>query len=186
MRAVSREHFLLPEDVSAASEDRPFPIGYGQTISQPSLVRRMTEWLDLRAGEKVLEVGTGSGYQTAILAELGYIDVFSIELLPSLAADAATRLRELGYMHPHLRQGDGYAGWPEAAPFNAIIVTAAAEQLPLPLATQLAEGGRLVIPIGPSGEQQTLYRLIRRAGKLHMTHKLPVAFVPLRRPRDMI
>ncbi|MGQ0604605.1 MAG: protein-L-isoaspartate(D-aspartate) O-methyltransferase [Anaerolineales bacterium] len=186
MRAVPRERFVLPEDVALAYEDRPLSIGEGQTISQPSLVRRMTEWLDLRAGERVLEVGAGSGYQTAILAELGYVEVYSVELMPGLCAAAAERLRALGYSHVQLRQGDGYLGWPEAAPFNAMIVTAAAPHLPPPLVAQLAEGGRLVIPIGPAGTEQTLYRLLKRAGRLQVLQRINVAFVPLRRPHDMI
>jgi protein-L-isoaspartate(D-aspartate) O-methyltransferase len=186
MRAVPRERFVLPDDVALAYEDRPLSIGEGQTISQPSLVRRMTEWLALRAGERVLEVGTGSGYQTAILAELGYVQVYSVELMPTLHTAAVERLRALGYMRVQLRQGDGYLGWPEAAPFNAIIVTAAAPHLPPPLVIQLAEGGRLVIPIGPVGQEQTLYRLLKRAGRLHVLQRLTVAFVPLRRPHEMI
>jgi protein-L-isoaspartate(D-aspartate) O-methyltransferase len=186
MRAVPRERFVLPEDVAAAYDDRALSIGLGQTISQPSLVRRMTEWLALRPGEKVLEVGTGSGYQTAILAELGFVTVYSVELLPTLAAQAGERLQALGYTRVQLRQGDGYLGWPEAAPFDAIIVTAAAEHVPPPLAAQLAEGGRLVIPIGPAGSEQVLHRLVKQAGKLKITQRLPVAFVPLRRPGDLI
>lgn len=182
MSAVRRDLFVLPADRELADADTALPIRCGQTISQPSLVRRMTELLELRPGNKVLEVGTGSGYQTAVLAELGYVEVYSVEIIPELAAEAAERLRRLGYTRVHLRCGDGYAGWPEHAPFDGIIVTAAPDHVPPPLLQQLAEGGRLVIPLGPRGEGQTLYKIERRAGEMIGTPITWVAFVPLTRP----
>src|SRR5215211_1531267 len=151
MRDVPRHGFLPDEYLDQAYEDHPLPIGYGQTISQPYIVAWMTELLELQPGEKVLEIGTGSGYQAAVLAELGYVDVYSIEIVPELAEAASTRLQDLGYTNVRVKQGDGYYGWPEYAPFDAIIVTAAPDHLPAPLAEQLAEGGRIVIPIGPAG-----------------------------------
>ncbi len=138
----------------------------------------MTELLELKPGEKVLEIGTGSGYQAAVLAELGGVEVYSIEIVPQLAESAAQRLQSLGYSQIHLKQGDGYYGWPEAAPFDAIIVTAAPDHLPAPLAEQLAEGGRLVIPIGPPGWYQTLWKFVREDGELRAFNLGGVAFVP--------
>jgi protein-L-isoaspartate(D-aspartate) O-methyltransferase len=127
----------------------------------------------------VLEIGTGSGYQTAVLAELGCVDVYSMEIIPELAQAAALRLKALGYAWVHLHQGDGYLGWPEHAPYNAIIVTAAPDELPHPLTEQLAEGGRLVIPIGPANGQQTLWKFVRQGEALQAQPKLAVKFVPL-------
>jgi protein-L-isoaspartate(D-aspartate) O-methyltransferase len=125
-----------------------------------------------------LEIGTGSGYQAAILAELGYVDVFSIEIVPELAKDAATRLQDLGYTNVQVKQGDGYFGWPEYAPFDAIIVTAAPDHLPAPLAEQLTEGGRIVIPIGPAGLYQTLWKFVKQGGELTAYNMGDVVFVP--------
>ncbi len=179
MRTVPRHRFVPPEYLDQAYEDHPLPIGYGQTISQPYIVAWMTELLDLKPGEKVLEIGTGSGYQAAVLAELGYVDVYSIEIIPELAEQAAKRLRELGYTEVHLKQGDGYYGWEEYAPFDAIIVMAAPDHLPRPLVQQLKEGGRLVIPIGPPGGYQTLWRFVKEPDGLRAYNLGGVAFVPL-------
>jgi protein-L-isoaspartate(D-aspartate) O-methyltransferase len=178
MRTVPRHKFVSPDYVDQAYENHPLPIGYGQTISQPYIVAWMTELLELQPGEKVLEIGTGSGYQVAILAELGYVDVYSIEIVPELAESAATRLQDLGYTNVRVKQGDGYYGWPEYAPFDAIIVTAAPDHLPAPLAEQLVEGGRLVIPIGPPGSFQTLWQFVKEEGELKAYNLGGVAFVP--------
>jgi protein-L-isoaspartate(D-aspartate) O-methyltransferase len=180
MRRVPRERFVPRECLDAAYDDHPLPIGLGQTISQPSLVAYMTELAAVQPGGRVLEIGTGSGYQAAVLAELG-ADVFTIEIIPALASRADALLRELGYRSIHLRQGDGHGGWPEAAPFDAIIVTAAPEAIPPPLVGQLRDGGRLVIPLGaPAGEQE-LQLVTRRGGRLEVTGTLPVRFVPFTR-----
>ncbi len=141
----------------------------------------MTELLGLRPGDKVLEIGTGSGYQAAALAELGYVEVYSVEIIPELANQAADRLKALGYTGIHLKQGDGYYGWEEHAPFDAIIVTAAPDHLPSPLAAQLAEGGRLVIPIGPPGGYQTLWKFVKEGADLKAYSLGGVAFVPFTR-----
>ena len=178
MREVPRHKFVPPEYVDQAYEDHPLPIGYGQTISQPYIVAWMTELLELQPGEKVLEIGTGSGYQAAVLAELGYVDVYSIEIVPELAESAGTRLQDLGYTNVKVKQGDGYYGWPEYAPFDAIIVTAAPDHLPAPLAEQLAEGGRIVIPIGPPGFYQSLWKFVKEEGDLKAYNLGGVAFVP--------
>ncbi len=166
MLATPRHQFVLPEDIEQAYDDHPLPIGYGQTISQPYIVAWMTELLDLQPGEKVLEIGTGSGYQAAVLAEMPDLEIYSIEIVPELAESSAERLKMLGYTHVHLRQGDGYYGWEEAGPFDAIIVTASPDHLPAPLAAQLAEGGRLVIPIGPQGGWQSLWQFVKEDGEL--------------------
>lgn len=180
MRSVPRHKFVPASYIDQAYEDHPLPIGYGQTISQPYIVALMTQLLDLQPGEKVLEIGTGSGYQAAVLAELEGVEVYTIEIVPELAELAATRLKELGYDNVHVRQGDGYYGWPEEAPFDAIIVTAAPDHLPAPLAEQLAEGGRLVIPIGPPGWYQTLWQFVRLPGERELTayNMGGVSFVP--------
>jgi protein-L-isoaspartate(D-aspartate) O-methyltransferase len=178
MRTVPRHKFVPPDYVDQAYDNHPLPIGYGQTISQPYIVAWMTELLELQPGEKVLEIGTGSGYQAAILAELGFVDVYSIEIVPELAENAATRLQDLGYTNVHVKQGDGYFGWPEYAPFDAIIVTAAPDHLPAPLAEQLAEGGRIVIPIGPQGWYQSLWKFVNEDGELKAYNMGGVAFVP--------
>ncbi len=179
MRTVPRHKFVSPDYVNQAYENHPLPIGYGQTISQPYIVAWMTELLQLQHGEKVLEIGTGSGYQAAILAELGYVEVYSVEIVPELAASAAKRLQDLGYTKVHIKQGDGYYGWPEYGPFDAIIVTAAPAHLPAPLTEQLADGGRIVIPIGPSGWYQSLWKFIKENGELKAYDFGGVAFVPL-------
>jgi protein-L-isoaspartate(D-aspartate) O-methyltransferase len=178
MRNVPR-HLFVPEDMLPnAYDDNPLPIGYGQTISQPYIVAWMTELLELNPGDKVLEIGTGSGYQAAVLAELGIVEVFTIEIVPELAGSAAERLEQLGYSQVKAKQGDGYYGWPEHAPFDAIIVTAAPDHLPSPLIAQLKEGGRIVIPIGPPGFWQTLWKFEYVEGELKAFNLGGVAFVP--------
>ncbi len=180
LAALSRipRHELVPEDVRAhAYEDRPLPIGHGQTISQPFVVAYMTEQLRLRGGERVLEIGTGSGYQAAVLAEIAG-EVFSIEIVAPLGERARADLKRLGYKNVHVRIGDGYRGWPEQAPFDAIIVTAAPGHVPQPLIDQLAAGGRLVLPVG--GFDQELLRIERHADGIHEERLIDVRFVPMR------
>ncbi len=178
MQTVPRHRFVPADYVDQAYADHPLPIGYGQTISQPYIVAWMTELLDLQPGEKVLEIGTGSGYQAAVLAELDDVDVYSIEIVPQLAEQAANRLRDLGYTDVHVKQGDGYYGWEEYAPFDAIIVTAAPDHLPAPLAQQLKDGGRLVIPIGPPGGYQSLWKFVKEGEEMHAYNMGGVIFVP--------
>ena len=179
-RAVRREFFVPASERANAGADVPLPIGYAQTISQPSLVRYMTEQLELTRRSRVLEVGTGSGYQTAILAEIAS-EVFTIERVLELATSAQERVGKLGYRNIQFRVGDGAAGWPEAAPFDAIIVTAAAEFLPPPLVEQLAPGGRLIAPIGSlERDDQVLYLVTKSANGAIAREELgPVRFVPL-------
>jgi len=178
MRTVPRHLFVLPEDIKYAYFDNPIPIGYGQTISQPYIVAWMTELLVLELGEKVLEIGTGSGYQAAVLAELDYVEVYTIEIVPELADIAAKRLDELGYSDVKVMQADGYYGWPEFAPFDAIIVTAAPDHLPAPLVDQLTDGGRLVIPIGPPGGYQSLWKFVKEDQEVTAYNMGGVRFVP--------
>jgi protein-L-isoaspartate(D-aspartate) O-methyltransferase len=177
MRTVPRHEFVPQDLLGQAYYDRPLPIGYGQTISQPYIVALMTESLQLEPGAKILEIGTGSGYQAAVLAELG-MEVYTIEIIPELAQRAAARLQGLGYPRLEVKQADGYYGWQEHAPFDAIIVTAAPDHLPQPLAAQLAEGGRLVIPIGPAGSYQTLWLFEKQSGELEASNLGLVSFVP--------
>ncbi len=180
MLATPRHRFVPDDYVDQAYADHPLPIGYGQTISQPFIVAWMTELLELQDGEKVLEIGTGSGYQAAVLAEIDLdLEIYSIEIVPELAEQAATRLETLDYEDVYIKQGDGYYGWPEHAPFDAIIVTAAPDHLPQPLADQLTADGRLVIPIGPPGGYQTLWRFTKENGELTAENLGGVAFVPL-------
>ncbi len=182
MRTVPRHLFVPPARRADAYGDFPLPIGQGQTISQPYVVAYMTEQLRLSPRSRVLEVGTGSGYQAAVLAEIAG-EVYSIEIVPELGRSAAARLAELGYGRVHVRIGDGYAGWPETAPFDAIIVTAAAQDVPAPLVAQLKPGGRMVLPVGPEDGDQLLV-LVRKSddGAGTVTRVLlPVRFVPLRR-----
>jgi protein-L-isoaspartate(D-aspartate) O-methyltransferase len=177
MRRVPRHRFA-PESLRAeAYADYPLPIGEGQTISQPYIVARMTELLSLEGRERVLEIGTGSGYQTAVLAELAS-EVYTIEYLPALAARATRTLLALGYMRVHVRTGDGTLGWPEEAPFDRIVVTAAGPGIPPPLVDQLVEGGRLVIPVG-SATAQVLQVVDHRDGRLHVTTDCDCVFVKL-------
>ena len=183
MRSVPR-HLLVPaEDEADAYDDRPLPIGHGQTISQPFIVALMTHLLAPRPDHVVLEVGTGSGYQAAILSRL-VRRVYSIEIVPQLAERAAERLNALGHANVVVRQGDGYAGWPEHAPFDGIIVTAGAERIPAPLLAQLKPGGRMVIPLGPSDDQQLVLVAKSREGRISQEVLLPVRFVPFTRETD--
>jgi protein-L-isoaspartate(D-aspartate) O-methyltransferase len=182
MAKVPRHRFVGLGWESQAYSDRALPIEEGQTISQPYIVALMTELLELTGGEKVLEVGTGSGYQAAVLAEI-VKEVYTIEILPGLAASATTRLGQLGYTQVRVRAGDGYRGWPEVAPFDGIIVTAGATHIPQPLIAQLAEGGRLVIPVGPSSDRQELILGRIRGGQFATRVVAPVRFVPLVEPR---
>jgi protein-L-isoaspartate(D-aspartate) O-methyltransferase len=181
MGTVPRHRFVPESLASRAYGDYPLPIGDDQTISQPYIVALMTQWAEVQPKDRVLEVGTGSGYQAAVLAELAE-KVFSVEIRPDLARQAAARLKDLGYGRVQVRSGDGYQGWPEAAPFDAILVTAAAPAVPPALTAQLKEGGRLVIPLGPPGGAQTLVRYRKLKGKLVEEASLPVRFVPLVRP----
>ena len=179
MRSVPRTAFVPEAEKAFAYENRPLPIGHGQTISQPFVVALMTELLDVERRARILEVGTGCGYQTAILCAVG-ATVHSVEVVAPLATAAAARLAALGYAQATVRAGDGHAGWPEEAPFDGIIVTAAAPSVPAALLDQLKPGGRLVIPVGPAGATQQLQRLEKRAdGSCEAKTVLPVAFVPL-------
>jgi protein-L-isoaspartate(D-aspartate) O-methyltransferase len=177
-RKVPRHQFVPSDYVKWAYADQPLPIGEGQTISQPYIVAYMTEILDLKPGEKVLEVGTGSGYQAAVLAETG-ADVYSVEIVHVLAERAKETLSKLGYGKIHLKSGDGYQGWPEYAPFDAILVTCSPTRIPEPLKEQLAEGGRMIIPVGHKNFVQYLYFLEKREGKIREKNVLPVRFVPM-------
>jgi protein-L-isoaspartate(D-aspartate) O-methyltransferase len=173
-------HRLVPASQRAlAYRNHPLPIGGGQTISQPYIVALSTDLAALQPGQVVLEVGTGSGYQAAVLAELAR-RVYTIELLEPLGRQAAQRLKELGYANIEIRIGDGYQGWPEQGPFDAIVVTAAAPRVPEALLAQLKPGGRLVIPVGPDGGAQELLRVVKTAeGRIEQRSVLPVRFVPL-------
>jgi protein-L-isoaspartate(D-aspartate) O-methyltransferase len=173
---VERHLFVQKDLQASAYSDQPLPIGEGQTISQPYIVALMTELLELRGDEKVLEVGTGSGYQAAILAELAK-QVYSVEIIEKLATSSEKLLLELGYKNIQVKAGDGYLGWPEAAPFDAIIVTCAPDHVPKPLIEQLKEGGRLVIPVGEYGQE--LKKIVKRPGKSESTNVIPVIFVPM-------
>jgi protein-L-isoaspartate(D-aspartate) O-methyltransferase len=178
MRRVPRHEFVPAEEATLAYADQPLPIGYGQTISQPFIVALMTQLLELKRDDKVLEVGTGSGYQAAVLAELSD-NVWTEEIIPDLADSAAARLKRLGYQRVVVRNADGYWGWEEQAPFDAIVVTAAPDHVPPFLIRQLSEGGRLVVPVGPPGSIQTLWRIIKRNGQVTSENVTGVVFVPL-------
>jgi protein-L-isoaspartate(D-aspartate) O-methyltransferase len=182
LRSVPREEFVPLPLRAEAYGNHPLPIGEGQTISQPYIVAVMSQLLALRPGAKVFELGTGSGYQAAILAAMG-AEVYSVEIVPQLAERAQRTLARLGYDRVHVRAGDGYLGWPEAAPFDGIIVTAAAERVPQPLIDQLARGGRLVMPVGEHGWTQRLVVLQKTAaGAIERREVLPVRFVPITGP----
>jgi protein-L-isoaspartate(D-aspartate) O-methyltransferase len=184
MRTVPRHAFVPADYLDLAYANQPLPIGYGQTISQPYIVALMTEELDLQSGDRVLEIGTGSGYQAAVLAQLGF-EVYSIEIIAALSQTAKERLIALGYEDVQLRTADGYYGWEEAAPFDAILVTAAPDHVPQPLLRQLRPGGVLVIPVGPVGGYQELWRIQRtEAGAYETTSLGGVRFVPLVRAEN--
>jgi protein-L-isoaspartate(D-aspartate) O-methyltransferase len=178
MDKVPRHRFVDPADAAVAYGDHPLSIGYGQTISQPYMVALMTQLLKVQPGDKILEVGTGSGYQAAVLAELTD-QVYSVEIIPQLAASAAARLKELGYTQVQVKNADGYYGWEEHAPYDAIIVTAAPDHIPQPLIKQLKDGGRLVIPVGPPGWVQTLWFVEKKGDQVTSRQVLDVQFVPL-------
>ena len=173
---VERHRFVLEEYLNSAYSDQPLPIGEGQTISQPYIVALMTELLELKENEKVLEIGTGSGYQAAILAELAK-EVYTIEIIESLASTAKKRLSEMGYQNISVKAADGYLGWPEAAPFDAIIITAAPDHIPKPLLDQLKDGGRMVVPVGTYAQE--LKKIVKRSGKIETTGIISVIFVPM-------
>jgi protein-L-isoaspartate(D-aspartate) O-methyltransferase len=178
MEAVPRDEFVPEDYVAAAYSDGPLPIGYGQTISQPYIVAVMTELLELEPGDKVLEIGTGSGYQAAILAEITD-EVYTVEIIPELAQSARERLTGLGYDKIRTSNADGYYGWAEFAPYDAIIVTAAPDHIPQPLVEQLKDGGRMVIPVGPVGWYQTMWLITKENGEAQYHNKGGVQFVPL-------
>jgi len=177
MRKVPRHLFVAPGERAHAYEDHPLPIGGSQTISQPYIVALMTELLGLPPRARVLEIGTGSGYQSAVLSEIA-AEVYSIEILPDLAAAASATLRELGYGNVTVREGDGYRGWPEHAPFDGIIVTAAPEKIPEPLVDQLAVGGRMVIPVGGFFQELKVFTR-EKDGRVTEKDIIPVRFVPM-------
>ena len=184
MRAVPREQFVPAEVRRHATADSPLPIGHGQTISQPYIVAYMTELLGLERSHRVLEIGTGSGYQTAVLAEL-CDRVYSVEIVPELAQAAENTLRSLGYDGPRIRTGDGYQGWPDHAPYDRIIVTAAPPELPQDLIDQLAPEGRLVAPVGANPDAQRIVLVSKDSeGGVSRRNELPVRFVPMVREAD--
>ncbi len=181
MARVPRHRFVPDDQQANAYTDQALPIGYGQTISQPYVVAFMTEALKVAPTDTVLEIGTGSAYQAAILGELAR-EVYTIELVPELAERAAATLKEMGYENVHVRAGDGYAGWPEHAPFSKIIVTAAPEEVPPRLVEQLAEGGIMVLPVGPQSGAQEIRILTKTERGLETERSLPVRFVPMVKP----
>jgi protein-L-isoaspartate(D-aspartate) O-methyltransferase len=178
MKEVPRHEFVPLAMRPFAYADGPLPIGHGQTISQPFIVAYMTQALELTKDDTVLEVGTGSGYQAAILGKM-VKEVYTIEIVPPLAESAKEVLDRLGFKNVHVKEGDGYLGWPEKAPFDAIIVTCAPDHVPEPLVSQLKEGGRLVIPVGEKGGIQQLVVLRKKDGKILQQNKLDVRFVPM-------
>ena len=180
METVPRHEFVPADWLAQAYEDHPLPIGQGQTISQPYIVAAMTELAEIKRGDRVLEIGTGSGYQAAILAALTD-QVYSVEIIPALAGSASERLKRLGYTNVVVTNADGYNGWQEHAPYDAILVTAAPDHIPPPLIAQLKDGGRMVIPVGPVGGFQTLWRVIKHVDKVFTENVMGVLFVPLTR-----
>ncbi len=180
MRKVKRHEFVLGKHYDDAYNDYPLPIGYGQTISQPYIVALMTELADVKPGDKVLEIGTGSGYQAAVLAEITD-SVFTIEIVKELGENAKSSIAKLGYKNTQVKIADGYYGWKECAPFDAIIVTAAAEHIPPPLIEQLKDGGIMVIPVGHSYQVQNLMLVEKINGKIKSKNIIPVRFVPFTR-----
>jgi protein-L-isoaspartate(D-aspartate) O-methyltransferase len=180
MRTVPRHEFVPDEMRAYAYEDRPLAIGNGQTISQPYIVAFMTSVIKPKPEDKILEIGTGSGYQAAVLAEI-VNEVYTIEIIPALAEQAEKKFQVLNYTNIHTRVGDGYHGWPEEAPFDAIVVTAAPDEIPMPLVDQLKEGGKLVIPVGPKYSVQSLQLVTKKKGKASVTNLFPVRFVPFTR-----
>ena len=181
LRSVPRHRFAPDHAPALAYADRPLPIGHGQTISQPYIVARMTALVRPDSTDRVLEIGTGSGYQAAVLATLAD-SVYTIEIIPKLAATATQRLRRLGYDNVVVRTGDGFKGWPARAPFDAIVVTAAPETIPPPLLDQLADGGRMIVPVGPTRGTQTLTLVTKSDGAITKQALAPVRFVPFLRP----
>jgi protein-L-isoaspartate(D-aspartate) O-methyltransferase len=181
MATVPRHEFVPDEFRSMAYDDQPLPTSQGQTISQPYIVALMTELADPQPDHRVLEVGTGSGYQSAVLSGLAG-EVYTIELVPELAATAADRLERLGYTNVRVREGDGYLGWPEHAPFDSILVTAGAAEVPMPLVEQLRPGGRMIIPVGDTTSVQIL-QIVEKDGQgnVRIRDTIPVRFVPLLR-----
>ncbi len=178
MERVPRHEFVPKQYQSQAYADHPLPIGHGQTISQPYIVALMTELLKLKTTDRVLEIGTGSGYQAAILGEI-VAEVYTVEIVEPLATEAAARLARLGYDNVHVRNADGYFGWEEHAPYDAIIVTAAPDHIPQPLVQQLEDGGQLVIPVGPPGGYQTLWQITKEGEQVKKRNVTGVLFVPL-------
>tara|TARA_B100000315_G_C14539687_1_gene570252 strand:+ start:517 stop:1185 length:669 start_codon:yes stop_codon:yes gene_type:complete len=177
MKRVERHLFVPEKNKQMAYADTPLPIGFGQTISQPYIVAFMTEILDLKPADKVLEIGTGSGYQAAVLGEI-CDKVYTIEVIPPLGERAVSVLKRLGYDNVVLKIGDGYKGWKENAPFDAVIVTCSPTHIPEPLQEQLAEGGRMIIPVGEKYVQKLVY-IVKKDGRLHRKAVLPVSFVPM-------
>jgi len=183
MKTVKRHLFVPENNVPSAYEDRPLPIGYGQTISQPFIVAYMTEVINPKPEYKVLEIGTGSGYQAAVLAEI-VKEVYTIEIIPDLGNAASARLKKLGYDNVNVKVTDGYFGWPQHGPFDAIVVTAAAEFVPPPLLEQLKEGGKIVIPIGSPFMNQMLMLIEKKGKKVTTKNLMPVVFVPFTRKKE--
>jgi protein-L-isoaspartate(D-aspartate) O-methyltransferase len=180
MRKVPRHRFVPSDKVLYAYEDSPLPIGYGQTISQPYIVAYMTEIINPKPVHRVLEIGTGSGYQAAVLSEI-VSEVYTVEIIDELSKQAVSRLAKLNYKNVHVKTADGYYGWKEHAPFDAIVVTAAAEYIPPPLIEQLKEGGKMIIPVGSPFMVQELMLIEKSKGKIRTSAQMPVQFVPFRR-----